>query len=97
MQQWQFINNFNQLNMFRVVVSSILRKTTLCLQSAGDMSPAGSIVGALYHKLQTQSSVPENGRNFRPKHVKLIEAIDKLSLLHLVGCLYYCINDARSQ
>jgi len=33
-------------------------------------------------------------RNYRPKHVELIEIINKL-LLHLVGCLYYCINDAR--
>ena len=53
--------------------------------------PAGSIVGSLYHKLQTQSSVPEDGRNYRPKHVELIEFINKLLLLHLVGCLYHCI------
>jgi len=63
---------------------------------AGEMSLASSIVGALYHKLYTQSSAPEDGRNYRPKHVVLIEVINKLSLLHLVGCLYYCINDARS-
>ena len=25
-----------------------------------------------------------------------MEVINKLSLLHLVGCLYFCINDARS-
>ena len=35
-----------------------------------------SIVGALYHKLQTQSSAPEDGRNYRPKHVELIEIIN---------------------
>ena len=29
MQQWQFINNFNQLNMFRAIVSPILRSTYL--------------------------------------------------------------------
>ena len=52
---------------------------------------AGSIVGALFHKLQTQSSVPEDERNYRTKHVELIEFINKLLLLHLVGCLYYCI------
>ena len=61
---------------------------------AGDMSPAGSIVGALrvYHKLSCKhkSSAPEDGRNYRPKHVGLIEVINKLSLLHLVGCLCYC-------
>jgi len=32
MQQWQFIDNFNQLNMFRAIVSPILRSTRLCLQ-----------------------------------------------------------------
>ena len=60
------------------------------------MLPAGSIVGALYHKLQTQSSAPEDGRNYRPKHVELIEIINKLLLLHLVCCLCYCISDARA-
>ena len=41
------------------------------------ISPAGTIIAALYHKLQTQSSAPEDGRNYRPKHVKLIEIINK--------------------
>ena len=54
---------------------------------------AGNIVGALYHKLSTQSSVPEDGRNYRPKPVELIGIINKLLLLHLVGCLYYCLLD----
>ena len=53
------------------------------------MRPADSIVGALYHKLLTQSSAPEDGRNYRPKHVELIEITNKLLLLHLVGFLYY--------
>jgi len=39
--------------------------------------PAGSIVGALYHKQQTQSTAPEDGRNCRPEHVELIEIINK--------------------
>ena len=52
--------------------------------------PVGSIVGALYHKLQTQSSAPEDGRNYRPKHFELIGIINKPLLLLLVGCLYYC-------
>jgi len=58
--------------------------------------PAGNIVGALYHKLQTQSSAPEYGRNYRPNHVELTEIINKQLLLHLVGCLFYRISDARS-
>jgi len=60
------------------------------------MSPAGSILGALYHKLQTQSSALEDGLNYRVKRVELIEVINNLSFLHLVGCFYYRINDARS-
>jgi len=60
------------------------------------LAPAGSIFGALYRKLQTQSSAPEDGRNYRPKHVELIEIINKQLSLHVVGCLYYCIRDARS-
>ena len=37
----------------------------------------------------TQSSAPEEGQNNFPKHVELTGIINKLLLLHLVGCLYY--------
>jgi hypothetical protein len=37
----------------------------------------------------TKSSAPEDGQNNCPKHVKLIEIINKSLLLHLVGCLHY--------
>jgi len=37
-----FIDNYNQLNMFRAIISPILRSTRLCLQL---------VVGALCHKL----------------------------------------------
>ena len=60
------------------------------------MLRAGSIAGALYYKLYTQSSAPEDGGNYPPKHVELIEIINELLLLHIVGCLYYCFSDARS-
>ena len=56
----------------------------------------GRIDGALYHKQQTQSTAPEDGRNYGPKHVELIGIINTPLLLHLVGSLYYCINDTRS-
>ena len=39
---------------------------------------------------------PKEGSNYRPKHVGLIGIINKPLLLHLVGCLCYCISDARS-
>ena len=44
----------------------------------------------------THSSTPEDGLYNLPKNVELIEIFNKLLLLHLVGCLNYCINDARS-
>jgi hypothetical protein len=107
MQQWQFINNVNQLNMFRAIVSFILRSTRLCFNSVWFKHRRCCSwwhVTSLQHRRCTipqdvqitHSSAPEDGRNYRPKHVELIEVINKLSLLHIVGCLYYCINDARS-
>ena len=56
MQQKRFIIDFDQFNVFRAIISPILRSTRLCLQlvvqyKAPTMLPAGSIVGALYHKL----------------------------------------------
>ena len=44
----------------------------------------------------TQSSAPEDGRDYRPKHVELTGIINKPLLLHVVGCLYDCISDVRS-
>ena len=40
MQQWQFNDNFNQLNMFRAIVSPILRSTRLCFYSLWYNAPA---------------------------------------------------------
>jgi len=40
-----FIDNYNQLNIFRAIISPILTRTS-------SLSPAGSIVSALYHKLK---------------------------------------------
>jgi len=37
-----------------------------------------------------QSSALEDGRNYRPKLVEVIEIINKLLLVYPVGCLYYC-------
>ena len=55
MQQYQIINNFNQLNMFRAIISPILRSTRLFVYSlwynAPTMLPARSIARTLYHKL----------------------------------------------
>jgi len=42
------------------------------------MLPASSITDALYHKLYTQSSAPEDGRNCLPKHIDLIVITNKI-------------------
>ena len=47
-------------------------------------SPARNFCDTLYHKLQTQSSAPEDG-----KYVELSAFTNRLLLLYLVGCLYY--------
>ena len=39
---------------------------------------ADNFFGALFHKAVTQSSTPEDGRNYRPKHVELIEIANKI-------------------
>ena len=44
-------------------------------------------MGALYRKLNTQSSAPEEGQNNFPKHAELTGIINKPLLFHLVGCL----------
>ena len=75
-----------------------------CHQQATMMLPAGEKVTNrqhLCHQQATssvhyttsckQSSAPEDGRNYRLKHVELVEIPNKLLLSHLVGCLCYII------
>jgi hypothetical protein len=57
------------------------------------MLPAGSIVGALYHNLQTQTSSPEDGRNYRPKHVELIVTITKLCYCCIKLAVYIIVKN----
>ena len=45
--------------------------------------------GCIIPQAVTQSGAPEDGRNYRPKHVETIGIINKLLLLHLFDCLYY--------
>ena len=64
--------------MFRAIISPILSSTRLCLQlwcKAPMMLPAGD-----------QDEV----ELYRPKHAELLKMLIKLSMLHLVCCLYYC-------
>jgi len=54
------------------------------------MLPAGDKVTSC-----KQSSAPKDGRNYRPKHVALIEITNKFLLLLLVGCLYYSVSKLK--
>jgi len=57
------------------------------------MLPAGSWPATSWvhytTSCNTQSSAPQDGQKNCPKHVELTGIINKLLLLHLVGCLYY--------
>ena len=79
--------------MFRAIISPIFRSTRLCVTACGIMPPrccrpATSWVHCTT-SCNTQSNDPEDGRDYRPKHVVLIGIINKPLLLHLVGCLHH--------
>ena len=86
--------------MFRAIISPIFRSTILYLQlwyNALTMLPAGSIVGALYHSCKYSIVLLKMGEIIARNMLSWLKLlIIKLLLLHLVGCLYYCIIDSRS-
>ena len=59
-----------------------------CTHDVAGHRPATSWVHYIT-SCNTQSSAPEDGKNNFPKYVELTGIINKLLLLHLVGCLYY--------
>ena len=90
--------------MFRAIILPILRSTRLCVTACGLMHPlqcqpvawklcfqatGRHCNGCIMPQAVTHSSAPEDGQNNCPKHVELIGIINKLLLMHLVGCLYY--------
>ena len=82
--------------MFREIILPIFRSTRVCVTSCGLMHPrccrpatGRQHRGCITPQAVTQSSAPEDGQNNCPKHVELIGSINKLLLMHLVGCLYY--------
>ena len=100
MQQSWFINNSNQLNKFRSMITPIFRSAILCVTACGIMHrrccrPATS--WAHYStSCNKQSSAPEDGRDHCPKHVVLVGIINKPLLLHPVGVYIIYVTDARS-
>ena len=87
--------------MFRAMMTPIFRSTRLCVTACGIMDPRCSRPVAWKLPLpsyqpatswvhyttscNTQSSAPEDERDHRPKHVEVIEIINKPLLLHLIG------------
>ena len=51
--------------------------------------PATSWVPYTTTSCNTQSSAPEDGQNYCPKHFERTGIINKQLLLHLIGYLYY--------
>jgi hypothetical protein len=90
--------------MFRAIILPIFMSTRLCVNSLwynaptmlpdGSYQPATSWVHCI-KSCNTQSSAPEDGRDHRPKHIELTGIINKLLLLHLVGCVYYLYQWCR--
>jgi len=77
--------------MFRAIISPILRSSRLWY-TAPTMLSAGGIGGALYHKLQTRSSAPEDGQNYSMKHVEVIVIFNRIITVEsswLFILLYY--------
>ena len=66
--------------MFRAIVSPILRSTRLCLQLVAQCTDD---VACWLHRpcIVPQSSAPQDGRNYRSKHVQLIEIITIIMFL----------------
>ena len=95
MQQKRFINNSNQLNMFRAMITPIFRSTTLCVTACGIMHSRCCRPVRYTTSCNTHSSAPEDGCDHSPKYVELIGIINKPFLLHLVGVYIIYINDAR--
>ena len=57
--------------------------------------PAGSIVGALYTSCKHSLLLFKTGKIIGRNKLSWLKLLIKLLLLHLVGCLYYCIDDAQ--
>ena len=45
--------------------------------------------GCIIPQAVTESNAPEDGQNNCPKHAGLTGIINKPSLLHLVGCIFF--------
>jgi len=74
----QYIMQINVYENIKYITDTMIWTTIRC-------SNNNLLIISISSTCFTQSSAPEGGRNYRPKHVELIEIISKLLLLHLVG------------
>ena len=65
--------------------------------NAPTLLPAGSLEAWVHFttSCNTHSSVPEDGRDRRPKHVELIGIINKPLFLHVVGVYIIYFHNKR--
>ena len=95
-------NNINSRLDATIIILRITSISSTCFgRQFRPSSGALDCVYSLWYNAPTVMPVGTTVRciipHYRPKHVELIVIINKnLLLLHPVGCLYYCINDARS-
>jgi len=94
--------------MFRTIISPILGSTRLCLQLVVYSTDDAACWRAHPGHQQAASSVLHTtsckhslvllrmGEIIARNLLRWLTLLIKLLLLHLVGCLYYCINDAGS-
>jgi len=78
-----FINNFNQLDMFRAIISPMFR----CQPASSSVHYTTSYKHSLV-LLRMGEIITRNMSSW-------LKLLIKLLLLHLVSSLYHCISDAR--
>jgi len=95
-----FKNNGDQLYPITIIFNQSLLSLTNCIMTTAHLFLCYELYNPTLQCIIQQAMktvcAPVDGRNYRPKHVELIGIINKPLLLRLVGCLYYCISDARS-
>jgi len=77
-----FIDNYKQLNMFRAIISPILWSTKTVFTACGIMHRRCYLLVASSVRYTTSCkhslSAPEDGWNYRPKHVELFVIVNKI-------------------
>ena len=89
---WQLVSR-NKCSCSQAVNKAVWHIPFLRYQHTGRQH-RGCIIRAT--SCNTQTSDPEDGRDHLPKHVELIEIINKPLFLHQIGVYIIYVNDVRS-